>query len=254
MSIELVLDNREKKLIKCLETTHKITVEMLDLGDIIFRKGEEIILIIERKTVKDLKASITDGRAREQKARLLNSGIPVNKIIYLIEGSLDYNLDVKIQGVPVSTLLGSLINTQLRDGINVYKTVSLKETANFLRKLLDKLEKDGTQYFKQNECITASGYAKTLKKKKKANMTPEVWFISQLALVPQVTEKVAEEIVKIYPNVCELVKKYEETDEKNRPKLLSDIRITLSTGKQRRLGNKISERIHRFFYGVNAPS
>lgn len=249
MSIELVLDNREKKLIKNLQEnpTHKITVEMLDLGDIVFRRGEEIILILERKTITDLKASITDGRAREQKARLLNSGIALNRIIYLIEGSLDKALDAKIQGVPVSTLLGSLINTQLRDGIHIYRTNSVKETANFLRKLFDKLNKDGDQYFKQAECITASKYAGTLKKKKKANMTKEVWFISQLALIPQVTEKVSAEIIKVYPTVKTLLKKYAETDEKDRPKMLAEIRIPLSTGKQRRLGDKISEKIYHYF-------
>ena len=135
MNIELVIDNRERSLIEILQNTHEITIEQLDLGDIIFRKDGKIILIIERKTVADLKASICDKRHREQKARLLNCGIPLERIMFLIEGSLNKSLTSKVSGMPVSTLVGSIINTQLRDGIKVYKTSSLTETSEFLKKI-----------------------------------------------------------------------------------------------------------------------
>ena len=72
MDIELILDNREHKLIELLPND---TVAPLDIGDIQFRRGEETILIIERKSVTDLAASICDGRSREQKARLFNCGL-----------------------------------------------------------------------------------------------------------------------------------------------------------------------------------
>ena len=89
MSIELVIDNRERKLIAELTDNIEFTTEDLSIGDILFREGGETVLIIERKTVQDLKASITDGRAREQKARLLGSGTQVERIMYLIEGNLE---------------------------------------------------------------------------------------------------------------------------------------------------------------------
>ena len=96
---------------------------------------------------------------------------------------------IKYAGLPVSTLLGSLINTQLRDNIKVYKTLSLEETANYIVKLLDKLTKDGDTYFQGNSEISKGEYASSLKKVKKANMTPEVWFICQLTQIPQITDK-----------------------------------------------------------------
>jgi len=248
MHIELVIDNREHHLIKTLtELECKITVETLDIGDILFRIGDKTILIIERKTIADLKASICDGRSREQKARLLNCGIPIHRIMYLIEGNMDMPLNKKISGIPVSTLLGSLINTQLRDGLKVYKTASITETANYIQKLLDKLNKDGDKYFKQAECMSASKYSATLKKKKKSNMTPEVWFISQLALIPGITEKVSEKIVAKYPTVTSLVLEYQRTPDHLRNKLLADITFTLKTGKNRRIGDKISTRIYEYF-------
>ena len=84
-SIELVIDNRETELIEKLkEKKIKFSVEQLDVGDILYRNGEEVILIIERKSVNDLKASICDGRGREQKARLLGS-TPKERIMYLLK-------------------------------------------------------------------------------------------------------------------------------------------------------------------------
>ena len=250
MSIELIVDTREQEVISKLSSMVDIKVEQLEIGDIVFKQDGEILLVIERKTVNDLKASICDGRSREQKSRLLGT-MSRNRIMYLIEGSLNKKLDDKISGLPVDTLVGSLVNTQLRDGIHVYKTSTIDESVNFLYKLLEKLQKDGDKYFKDEEkSITSSEYSSSLKRSKKANMTPTVWFISQLCLIPQVTGKVAEEIVNIYPTVKDLLLEYEKTPESLRKKLLSDIKFFIKDGKQRRIGDKMSSRIYEFFYGI----
>lgn len=251
MSIDLIIDDREKALIEELRKICELTVRRLDLGDIIFEKDKEVVMIIERKTVSDLKASICDGRAREQKARLLGCGTDICKIMYLIEGNLDKPLTQKISGLPVSTLLGSLINTQLRDNIKVYKTHSIFESAQFLCKLKQKLTKDYSKFFKSAEKMTASKYSASLKKCKKANMTPEVWFLQQLSLIPQVTEKIAEKIIENYNSVVTIINEYARTPEHLKAKLLSDLTYQLSTGKMRRIGDKVSNRIYKFFSGIN---
>ena len=254
MTIELILDNREHHLIQELQKTNSFTFtkEQLDVGDILFRRDDKTIFIIERKTVSDLKASIIDGRHREQKMRLLGSGIPTNRILYIIEGDLDKSLDGKLSGIPVSTLVGSLINTQLRDDIKVYKTSSLRETGEYIRKLLDKLTREETNYFKEGEqSISSSCYAATLQKNKKANLTPEIWFINQLAHIPQVTEKIAAIILQKYSTVSILIQEYQRTPEHLKEKLLADLTVELTTGKKRRIGDKISARIYKFFYGLD---
>jgi ERCC4-type nuclease len=248
--MELVIDIREDKIINLIGDSEHIRTETLDVGDILFRNGEDVVLIIERKTVNDLKASICDGRGREQKARLLNCGISRDRVLYLIEGNIDKPLTDKVSGVPVSTLVGSMINTQLRDGIKVYKTGSIRETVNFVNRLYSKLVKDGESYFKSGDSqpITDGQYCSTLKKKKKDNMTPRVWFIAQLCMIPQVTETLAEEIVNVYPNVSCLIKSYSDIDLEARESMLADITYPLKTGKRRRIGDKISSRIYNFFY------
>ena len=249
--MELVIDNREHKLIQQLrQRSSTFSVEALDLGDILFREREsgEVILIIERKTLPDLRASICDGRAREQKTRLLYSGISKDRIMYLIEGNMNLVGD---NGIPATTLLGSLINTQLRDGLKVYKTVDLQETTKFVMKLYSKLADDRAHYFCDQGEITSAKYVSTLKTRKKANMTPEVWLIAQLSLIPQVTELIASEIVKVYPNVSSLVQAYTATDTKTADNLLADITYPLSSGRTRRIGGKISQRIHSFMCPQN---
>lgn len=253
MSIELIIDCREHKLINILETSNiSKSIKQLDIGDILFKKENETILIIERKTINDLKASICDGRAREQKARLLGT-TPRNRILYLIEGSFNKPLEYDINGLPLSTLIGSLINTLLRDDIKVYKTFDINETAEFIRKLFIKLNKDIDKYFNTYnnnniQHISPSTYSSTLKKVKKTNMTPEVWFLSQLSLIPHISQKISTVIVEKYSSVTNLVLAYEKTPEHLRSKLLSDITYITNNGKSRRIGNKISERVYIFFY------
>lgn len=251
--IELIVDKRERYLIAEMEKSFSVKTEQLELGDIIFKKDDEVILTIERKTINDLKASICDGRHREQKARLIGSGKSANRIMYVIEGELDKSLDTKVSGIPISTLIGSLINTQLRDNIKVYKTNSLFETSEFIKKLWDKLNKDYENYFNDdNEKISSSKYASTLKTSKKSNMTPEVWFIAQLSLIPQVTETIANEVVQKYGNMYLLMQEYDKTPEHLKPKLLSDITYPIAKGdKVRRIGDKISQRIYNFLYNIN---
>ena len=87
MSVKLVLDVRENELIKRFKLLKiDYITEQLDLGDIKVLLDDEIVSIIERKTINDLSASIKDGRYKEQKLRLLNTDIDRTKIVYVIEG------------------------------------------------------------------------------------------------------------------------------------------------------------------------
>jgi hypothetical protein len=81
--------------------------------------------------------------------------------MYIIEGNLDLYLETKISGVPVSTLLGSIINTQMRDNIKLYKTQTLIETTLYIIKLLDKFNKDIDNYFGEDNTITSSKVQKS---------------------------------------------------------------------------------------------
>jgi len=93
------IDNRERKLIKLMKAlkndfdyNFEIIVEVLDLGDIIIYDDNVEKLIIERKSLSDLAASLKDGRYSEQSYRLNGMKIHNHNIVYLIEGDIhNYN-------------------------------------------------------------------------------------------------------------------------------------------------------------------
>jgi len=107
--MNIIIDNREKSFFQEKLTSNNIifATRLLDLGDILFELDGVPLLIIERKTINDLAASLSDGRYHEQKARLKNSEISV---LYLIEGGYA-ELDKKYKGC--------ILNTMLRDHIPV---------------------------------------------------------------------------------------------------------------------------------------
>ena len=149
----LIIDNREGKLIELIKSTSSFTIpyelKSLQIGDIIIsnNKYPDKSIIIERKCVPDMLASIKDGRYKEQKIRLqaekCNSN--GNKIIcYLIEGSLQdvrYPLEKKM-------FHGSLISSMFRDEIPLIRSISLIETLEIIIRIHDRIEKDMNDFFK----------------------------------------------------------------------------------------------------------
>jgi ERCC4-type nuclease len=175
--------------------------------------------------------------------------------MYIIEGDLSRRLISKERGkggVSNSTVVGSIINMMFRDNIKVYRTNSVEETADFIIKLFSKVgDKEIFLQEKKNETEEKSepqSYTTVVDKKKKNNMTPNVWFISQLSMIPQISNTIANAIVSVYPTLISLITSYQNTSEEERPSLLSNITYDLSTGKKRKIGMKISERVYQFIF------
>jgi len=121
------VDTRETQLIALLtQSGVEFQVQTLCLGDISLPG-----YLIERKTGSDLVASIIDGRLREQRSRLLASGL---RVIYIIEGPL-----VSRNRVPISTSVGAIVNMIIRDRLQVLRTFDTRETAAFLCNLHKKV-------------------------------------------------------------------------------------------------------------------
>ena len=101
----------------------------------VFKKGEETVLVIERKSLKDLYQSIKDGRHREQKKRLFST-YPKSKIIFLVEGNIyDSDFPDKI----VKIIQSSILNTIIRDNIRIIETCDISDTFHTLKQIFDKL-------------------------------------------------------------------------------------------------------------------
>ena len=204
MVLTLKIDARERKIKEFFKDIPYVKVSNLPLGDIIFQWNDEIILIIERKTINDLAHSIKDGRFREQKMRLM-SNYPTSKIMYLIEGNLDLSMEIEIENaLPVKTIYSSLYNMILRDNLHVYKTSGISETLRFIKNLVWKMETQDlsfmTSYTKQDYHV--ANMKMNLGKKK--DMNKQTCFMYQLCQIKGVSLPIAEAITDKYPSWKEL--------------------------------------------------
>ena len=238
--MKIIIDNREKKLIPFFEN---IETKNLDIGDIQFKKDDKITLVIERKTQEDLSASIKDGRHREQKLRLLNCNIPI--IIYIIEGKCT---DKYINGITSDTQISSILNTVFRDKFYLFRTLNIDETSVLIKKLYQKMEKDEFKIKDSDysSVIKDSDYSSVIKVKKKDNLTPEICYIAQLSQIPGVSNTIAKCIIETYPSMFSLCEKFNNTTINERKKVLENLTFNQTTGKSRKVGKVISERIYNY--------
>jgi crossover junction endonuclease MUS81 len=252
--MSLTIDHREKDLKTLFPDAE---YKNMDLGDIHikFKNSDHTFLLIERKTMSDLIASINDGRYREQKKRLLESGIPRERILYLLEGRVD-----DIPG-HMKTLFGMIINTIYRDKILVLRLDNLEETAFFIKRVMKKLLEEDP-HLMPKESIQQDGgsdstndtnleYLSTIKLKKKDNMTPNNCSILQLAQIPGMSIQNAQIIINKYNSMANLINEYYQIQEENRSNMLSDLEIPISNGKKRKLGKVLSERVYKYLFNFN---
>ena len=151
----LIIDSRESKLIELIKNTSAFTIpyeiKSLQIGDIIITndKYTDKSIIIERKCVQDLLASIKDGRYKEQKIRLQAEKCNSNGntlICYLVEGSVQevrYPNEKKV-------FHGSLISSIFRDDIPLIRSMTLSETLDIIIRFHDRMSKDIADFFKPN--------------------------------------------------------------------------------------------------------
>lgn len=257
--MNLIIDNREKDIKKYFNLFPKTNFENLDLGDIRFEYNSNLILLIERKTLSDLSQSIKSGRYKEQKIRLLNSNYDNSRIMYLIEGNSN-NKNLNIEGLPFSTLFGSIINTIIRDNLKVYRTSNLEETIYFIESIYNKLFKNKIDLTfldinKKNDRVSNTNdnssttylnnkYLQTIKTKKKENITPFNCYILQLSQIPGISTFLANQIADNYPVLKDLYNIYDLKKEL----ALKDLTYKNNSGKYIKFGPKKSTLVYKFLY------
>jgi crossover junction endonuclease MUS81 len=255
-NINLIIDNRESKLITYLDTKKAIPFQkkQLLLGDIqiYVNKNENNITpfidyVIERKTIKDLLASVKDGRYKEQKGRILSQieQKNVGAFFYIIEGSSHY-----LKPYEKTIYQGALISISLRDNIHIIKTDTPYDTGDFLVRLYKRLIKEDVSSKKQdiqdiNNETQPIKYIETLKASKKANIDAPTSQIMALGVVPGISYKIATSILKEYNTLSDLFDTYQglETEEE-KIHLLKNIEIT----ENRKLGLNASKNIYDYLF------
>ena len=252
------VDYREKKLINLLNAKleelklNQIEIIIVDLplGDIIIcddNKCEKII--IERKSLNDLAASIRDGRYSEQSFRLENNEIHNHNIVYLIEGDI-HRYSNKYSKISKNTLQVTMFCINYFKGFSIMKTRDILETAEYILIITDKLRREQVRknYYKNSiigeDCIfnneklnlnsnilqtsPKKRYSEVISKVKKKNIRPDNIGEIILSQIPGISSKTSAAIMQNFKSLYELLTKIQ--DDGN---CLNEITIISKNGKRK---------------------
>jgi crossover junction endonuclease MUS81 len=274
------VDNREQDLLKQIQNLVlfipafkqlKVETAALPLGDIIIYDDNDEKLIIERKCLNDLLASIKDGRYEEQSYRLNGLNHPNHNIYYLIEGDVNKANRFKDNNIEKLTLYSAMFSLNYYKGFSVMRTLSMEETAIFICNTANKLSKSDKKAYYENKpqvntvanvitsVITSENgednlavgdknlaeeknlekesdkdYISVVKKVKKENITPENIAEIMLCQIPGISSVTAIAIMDKFKTIPNLINEIQQNDN-----CLKDISYQNSKGQSRKI-NKTS--------------
>jgi ERCC4-type nuclease len=248
---------------------HKMKIEQLHIGDIVFEDDSgKPILIFERKTLVDLAASIKDGRYNEQSFRLDKEPAHNHNIIYIIEGDIErYN--EKRTHISKKTLISSMFSLLYYKGFSVLRTNGICETADTIVFFADKYdktrinEKNRKPYYElttnssdatgtelsqavvndSKETEESEKYCSVVKGHKEKNeyITPENINIIMLSCIPGINSKTATQIMSEYKTVQNLLYQLEMD-----PTCLNTFMIKTELGNTRKINKNCVDNIKKF--------
>ena len=173
------------------------TIKSLPVADIWIGTTDQGIteggLIIERKSIKDLEASILDGRYKEQRGRIL-AFCQEHKTqpMYILEGALGSSTG-RLQKKAILKFIHRLI---FHYQIAVMQTASITETAELIQTLEEQWKDDPSSLQRTTELVKVTD---GLHIQKKANAADPLQFaIAALAQCPGVSVKMAEQLVDTF--------------------------------------------------------
>ncbi len=128
-ALKIIIDNRERKLIKLIETKFpniESEVQQLDIADIVISED----VAIERKEGFDFVSSIVDNRLFEQCLRLKET---YTTPIIILEGLNDKVFENT--GMKIASIYGALSKVAYKLGIAVIPTRNLDDTAIVIERI-----------------------------------------------------------------------------------------------------------------------
>jgi len=268
------IDSREHELINLCSnilnnsltyTGITLKVESLPLGDVIITDtgGLNELVIIERKSLRDLAASIKDGRYDEQSYRLNGINHHNHNVIYLIEGDMNRSNMFKNR-MDNTTLYSAMFSLNYYKGFSVLRSFSIDETAIVICNMAYKIKKGDVEnkkaYYSNisvlNDAIPAAAaaapdseniiqdkddYNSVVKKVKKENITPDNIGEILLSQIPGISSVSAQAVLAKFKTLRNLIIQLKENDA-----CLKDISYVNSKNQTRKIGKNVVENIIKF--------
>jgi ERCC4-type nuclease len=238
----LRIDYRERSLIDAVKERSDdkeditVVIENLELGDVQITKNyappgsnddggvtTDFDVIMERKTLADLCASIKDGRYKEQKNRMLGhlasryGGAERRRnrvvVIYVLENCQSFGDGLReaavASGLHPTTIQSCVYNLMFRDGVHVIFTKDVRDTAGLVASLWQKRKKlDGSisEIPKPDDEEASFSYKMdaTVLAKRNKNVTPVTCYEMMLCQIPGVSGKTAQVFAEKWPSMATL--------------------------------------------------
>lgn len=231
--MRIVVDYREKALLAAFQLHHEtVNVESknLEVADILIENDAGSKILIERKTLKDLSASIRDGRYREQAERLTKSCDGRERVFYLIEGSTgSYSKANSKYTLPMGTLVSAMFTLSTEFRFSLYRTNDVRESADWISCIASK--------FNKGSAGTSQPCQRHLVKKSDAITKDNVACI-MIAQIPGISIKSASQIIEQAGGLQQLL-----TIIKESPETLHGFTVKTSNGKERRFSKNCIENL-----------
>jgi ERCC4-type nuclease len=284
--MRVIIDNREHSLYEKCETIltndrgyATIEKQVLPIGDILIKTDEgKDVMIIERKTLADLLASIKDGRYEEQSHRLkYASGFPSHNVLYIIEGMFSTLRTIMEKKLIISTMA----SLNYFKGFSVIRTSGIQETAEILLYFSDKIDRnfmkgilpsylltstncdghsDGNTVVTSTNCdghsdgntvtstndttVEKRSYSGFVKAVKKENITQENISEIMLCQIPNISSVYAKSILLFFGGFSKMVDQI-----KNGTAKFDNIMYE-TNGKQRRIPKTCGEQIIKYVQNI----
>lgn len=258
--MKIKIDHREHDLIQSCKyfldicpSYKEIQLEIcnLPIGDVIIcDDSDSEKIIIERKSLSDLAASIKDGRYEEQSYRLNGLNHPNHNIAYIIEGDLNKIQTFKTR-IDKSVLYSAIFSLNYYKGFSVLRSQNVEETAIMICHMTYKLKKGISEnkqpYYKEQEKETTDEqntekeYCNVVKKVKKENITANNIGEIMLCQIPGISNTTSAAIIKQFKSLPQLV-----IDLKDNPDCLKDITYCNAKGQTRKINKSAIENIKLF--------
>jgi ERCC4-type nuclease len=192
--MKLFIDVHEPEKIKS-SLKHISLIKRLEYGDFMFTDNENYI-IIERKTMKDMSASIKDNRSKRQSSYLSTLKTHSNVYIYyLIEKcKLNWKFDMN-----EDTVWQSIVNKQFHYGFEIIYTDSVDDTIKYIEKIHKCIMKYGIKHEDVDKKYTLNKTIKSTEFKKLKDAKPLLKMLR--GIVPYNTAKA---ISDKYMNITDL--------------------------------------------------
>ena len=239
------VDVRERALLREMGDAAR-AVQLL-LGDVEIVVGGERRLVIERKTLADLAASIKDGRYREQKARLLGN-VAASGVMYVIETGVagfalpGFAFDDRMRsigGIQPATLQGSVVSMLVCSGLRVVFTRDVADTAALVRRIAARQGREEGEGKGKGLPYADVACDSAIAAKRGANVDPAACFRRQMCQVPGVSLVLANTLCGEFGSMAALYARLSQLSVAERQKALSALPL---------IGSKTAAKLERYMF------